>query len=156
MIPKLSGACYAIRLMVHINNINTLKSIFYEHFHSLIKYGIIFWGTYSNSRKIFTLQKKIVRIMAGAQPRTLCRSLFKQLEILPVSCQYMLSLMNFIIRNFFKKIHLYTILKQGISIFFIDQMPTILLSKKYILCWHKNFQQFTTYCDNPQEWQGKI
>ena len=99
MIPKLSGACYAIRLMVHINNINTLKSIFYAHFHSLIKYEIIFWGTYSNSRKIFTLQKKIVRIMAGAQPRTSCRSLFKQLEILTVPCQYILSLENLIINN---------------------------------------------------------
>jgi hypothetical protein len=28
-IPKLSGACYAIRLMVHISNKNTLKSIYY-------------------------------------------------------------------------------------------------------------------------------
>ena len=34
--------------------------------------------------------------MAGAQPRTCCRSLFKQSEIL---CQYILSLMNFIIKN---------------------------------------------------------
>ena len=34
--------------------------------------------------------------MAGAQPRTLCRSLLKQLEILPVPCQYILSLINFI------------------------------------------------------------
>ena len=29
MIPKLSGACSAIRSMVHTNNINTLKSIYY-------------------------------------------------------------------------------------------------------------------------------
>jgi len=43
-----------------------------------------------NSGKIFTLQNKIVRVMAGAQPRTSCRSLFKQLEILPVSFQYIL------------------------------------------------------------------
>jgi len=28
-----------------------------------------------------------------------CRSLFKQLQILPVPCQYILSLMNFIINN---------------------------------------------------------
>jgi len=46
-----------------------------------------------------TLQKKIVRSMADAQPRTLRRSLFKQLEILPVSCWYILSIMNFIINN---------------------------------------------------------
>jgi hypothetical protein len=35
--------------------------------------------------------------MAGAQPRTSGRCLFKQLEILPVPCQYIFSLMNFII-----------------------------------------------------------
>jgi hypothetical protein len=29
MIPKLSGACYAIRSVVHISNINTLKSFYY-------------------------------------------------------------------------------------------------------------------------------
>ena len=100
MIPKLSEAYYAIRSMVHISNINTLKSINYVHFHSIIKYGMIFCGGYSsNSGKIFTLQKKSVTIMAGAQPRTPCRSQFKQSEILPVPCQYILSLVNFIINN---------------------------------------------------------
>jgi hypothetical protein len=64
MITKLSAACYAIRLMVHISNINTLKSIYYAYFHSTIKYGTIFWGNSSNSGKIFTLQKKTVRIKA--------------------------------------------------------------------------------------------
>jgi hypothetical protein len=32
MIPKLSEACYTIRLMVQISNINSLKSIYYAHF----------------------------------------------------------------------------------------------------------------------------
>lgn len=40
MIPKLS-TCYAIRLMVHTNNINTLKSIYYTYLQSIIKYGIV-------------------------------------------------------------------------------------------------------------------
>jgi len=84
MIPKLSGLCYVVRLMVHISNINTLKSIYYAQFHSVIKYTTILGGNSSNSRKIFTLQKQIIRCMAGAHPRTSCRSLFKQLEILPI------------------------------------------------------------------------
>jgi hypothetical protein len=33
--------------------------------------------------------------MAGAQLRTSCRNLFKQLDFLPVPYQYILSLMNF-------------------------------------------------------------
>ena len=61
------------------------QSINYAHFHSIIKYGFYFCGNSSNSKKIFTLQKKMVRIMAGAQHRTLCRSLFKQLETLVCS-----------------------------------------------------------------------
>jgi IS1 family transposase len=60
---------------------------------------IIFWGNSSNSGKIFTLQKKSIRIMVGARPRTPCRSLFKKLEILPVPCQYIFSLMNFTVNN---------------------------------------------------------
>jgi hypothetical protein len=80
MSPNLIWACYAIRLMVHINNIDTLKSIYYVYFHFVIKYGIIFWGNSYNSGKIFTLQKKFFRIMAGAQPRTSYRSLFEQSE----------------------------------------------------------------------------
>ena len=58
MIPKLSAACYAIRLMVHTSN--TLKSIYYAYFHCIIKYGTVFWGNSFNSEKIFTLLKKKV------------------------------------------------------------------------------------------------
>ena len=78
-IPKVSKACYASMAIVHISNINILKSIYYAYFHSIIKYGIIFYGISSNSGKIFTLQNKTIRHMARAQPRTSCRSLFKQL-----------------------------------------------------------------------------
>jgi len=99
MIPKFRGTSYAIMSVVRISNIDTVKSMYYAYFHSFIQDGIVSWGNSSNSWKIFTLQKKIVRIMAGTQPRTSCRSLVKQLEILPVPCQYILSLMNFIINN---------------------------------------------------------
>jgi len=99
MIPKLSGECSAIKPMVHTSNINTLKSMNYAYFHSFITYGIILWSNSSNSGRIFTLQKQIIRIMADAQPRTSCRSLFKQLENLPAPCQYICSLINFIFIN---------------------------------------------------------
>jgi len=82
-----------------ISNINTLNSIDCIYFYSVIKYWIILWGNSSSSGKVLTLQKKIVRIVAGTQPKTSCTSLCKQLEILPVPCQYILSLTNFIINN---------------------------------------------------------
>jgi hypothetical protein len=45
MIPKLSGACCVVRLMIHISNIKTLKLIYYACFDSVMKYGIIFGVT---------------------------------------------------------------------------------------------------------------
>ena len=98
MIPKLSGACYAVRSKVLISNSNTLKSIYYVYFYSIMKYGEILWSYSSNSGKIFMLQKKIISIMAGEQLRTSCRSLLKQLEILHVPHQYF-ALTIFIINN---------------------------------------------------------
>jgi len=86
MIPKLSAAYYVVRSAVHISKLNTLRSIYYAYYHSIIKYEIIVWGKSTNSGKIFTLQKKIFTIVAGAQPRTSSRSLFKQLPF--HACKY--------------------------------------------------------------------
>ena len=128
MIPKLTGACYAAKSMDHISNINSVTSIYCTYFHFIITHGLIFWDNSSNSGKIFTLQKKIIRIMAGAEPRTSCRSLFVQLEILPVPCWYIRSLMNFLIINQETfQIYLYTILIQGISTVFKGQIPIYLV-----------------------------
>jgi hypothetical protein len=59
-----------------------------------MKYGIILGGNSLNSKKIFTLQKKIVRLMAGVKPRNSCRSLFNRLHI-----EYIFSLMSFNVNN---------------------------------------------------------
>jgi hypothetical protein len=103
-------------------------------------------GNSTNSEKIFALQKKIIRIMAAAQLRTCCGSLFKQLEILIASCQYILWLMYFIINN-------QEILHTNSSVHNINtgnhhlrQNSNLSFSKKYILSWHKNFQQYHLVC----------
>jgi IS1 family transposase len=75
------------------------SDIYFTYFHSIVKYEIIFWGNSPNSRKIFNLQKKIIRIMIGAHARTSCRRLFKKLDILPVPSQYIYSLINFFVNN---------------------------------------------------------
>jgi hypothetical protein len=49
----------------------------FAHFHSVLKYGIIFGGSAPNSKKILTLQKN-VRLMAGVKPIILSVSLFNR------------------------------------------------------------------------------
>jgi hypothetical protein len=72
----------------------------FAYFHSVIRYGITFWGNATDSCKGFKLQKKrVIRIMFGAEPRESCRGLFRKVEILPAQCQYTLSLILFIIDN---------------------------------------------------------
>jgi hypothetical protein len=131
MIPNLSASCCTVRSMVHISNFNTLKSIYNAYFHSIIKYELNVWGNSTNSGKIFTLQKKIVRIMAGAQLRTSCRSLFKQLEIPSVPCPHVLSLMNFIINrmeNFYTYSSIHNINKRN-KRHLLGPMPAYLVVK---------------------------
>jgi hypothetical protein len=95
----LSTAGFVIRQLFYVLNLETLRMAYFAYFHSIFRYGIIFWGNATNSYKVFKLQKRVIRIMSVTEPRVPCRGLFRRLEILPVPCQYILSLMLFIIDN---------------------------------------------------------
>ena len=72
--------------------------IYYSYVHSIITYGIIFWGNSPHSTHIFKIQKRIIRIMTKSR-RDSCRQLFKRLEILPLKSQYILSTLLFVVKN---------------------------------------------------------
>jgi hypothetical protein len=64
---KLSSACYAVRALNPLLSKNALNMLYFSYIHSIISYGIIFWGISVNSIKIFRLQKKILRIMTKSK-----------------------------------------------------------------------------------------
>jgi hypothetical protein len=64
--------------------------IYFSYFHSVMSYGIIFWGNSHPSINVFKIQKRIIRIMTKSNKRETCRPLFKQLRILPLPSQYIL------------------------------------------------------------------
>jgi len=72
LLPKLSNTCFAIRSMSSHCNITTIKMIYYAYFHSLLEYGIAFWGNSTESVKVFKLQKRAIRLMTGSNVRTSC------------------------------------------------------------------------------------
>jgi hypothetical protein len=47
-------------------NLNTLKLIYFAYFHSVMEFGILFWGVSVESKKVFLQQKKAIRIMTGS------------------------------------------------------------------------------------------
>jgi hypothetical protein len=97
---KLSSASYIIRTLKPILTIKNLKVIYYSYVHSIISYGIIVWGNSSYNNIIFKLQKQIIRIITNSNNRTSCHDLFKELNILPLQSQYILSLATFVVGNF--------------------------------------------------------
>jgi hypothetical protein len=99
ILPKLGGACYVVRRLYPLCEISTLKMVYFAYFHSIMEYGIMFWGTSSESKKNFLQQKKIIRIMTGSSRRTFCKPLFQKLKILTLTSQSILSLMRFLASN---------------------------------------------------------
>jgi hypothetical protein len=99
ILPKLSSACYEIRVITPLMTEDTLKMIYHAYVHSIITYGIIFWGNSPHSTYIFKMQKRIIRIMTKSRGKDSCRQLFKRLEILPLKSQYILSVLLFVVKN---------------------------------------------------------
>ncbi|KAJ8887495.1 hypothetical protein PR048_013710 [Dryococelus australis] len=68
-------------------------------------YGITFWGNSTDSKKVFHMQKRAVRIINGKRKSDSCRHIFKSSEILTLARKYMFSVFTFMSKNsyLFKK-----------------------------------------------------
>jgi hypothetical protein len=77
----------------------TLRMVYFAYVHSIISFGIIFWGNQAHIEKIFKLQTRVIRIITHSRTRDSCRELFNRLEILPLYSQYIFSLSMFIVKH---------------------------------------------------------
>ena len=84
---KLNSGCYILRILNPILSVSNLKMIYFSYIHSIITYGIIFWGNSTGSNEVFKLQKKAIRIITNTHSRNSCHDLFKELNILPLQSQ---------------------------------------------------------------------
>jgi len=96
---RLSLACYAVKVITPLMSEDTLKMIYYSYVHSIITYGIIFWGNLPHNTDIFKMQKRIIWIMTKSRSRDSCRQLFKWLEILLLQSQYIFSVLLFVVKD---------------------------------------------------------
>jgi len=99
MMIKLSTACYAIRYVKRFMSQDTIRTIYFSYFHSILLYGIIFWGNSAYRSNIFKIQKRIIRIIMNAINRDPCHQLFKNLKILPLKSQLIFSPLLFVAKN---------------------------------------------------------
>jgi len=59
LISRLNSACYVIRAVNAMLSRKALRMLYFSYVHSIISYGIIFWGNTPNSIKIFRMQKSL-------------------------------------------------------------------------------------------------
>jgi hypothetical protein len=99
IVPKLSSASFALRVVKPFLSQDSLKLVYYSYFHSIMTYIVIFWGNLHYSKIIFRLQKRIIRIIVGIRGRDSCTEHFRMLKILPLQSEYILSLLLFVVDN---------------------------------------------------------
>jgi hypothetical protein len=91
VIKRMSSASYALRFIKYSLPIETLKIIYFAHIHTIMSYGIIFWGNSSSAKKVFLLQKKIIRIITNTKQRDSCTETFKNMQIMTIFPIYILN-----------------------------------------------------------------
>jgi len=103
MMSKLNKTCFVIRTIQAIMSPELLRMVCFAYIHSIMSYGVIFWGNQPYSDKIFKIKKRMIRIITNSRMRDSCRELLKKLEILPVCSQYIFSISIFVLKNKRKK-----------------------------------------------------
>jgi hypothetical protein len=104
VISKLNSLCFILRSLKPFVSAETMRAIYFAYAHSIMTYGIIFWGYSRYSVKVFMMQKRMFRIMTNLTPRDLRRVMFKELKILPFFSRYIYSGLIYLASN----IQLYT------------------------------------------------
>jgi amino acid transporter len=90
---------YVIRSVKPYLNTNDIITIYHSLFHVVMTCVITFWGNSTHSTQVFRMQKRAIRIIIGRCNRESFRNLSKELNILPLMSQYILSLLTLVSKN---------------------------------------------------------
>lgn len=86
----ISSKSYALKcLRFQVTNA-CLRTLYCAEVQSRLQYGITLWGSSAAAMKVFVAQKAAIRSIIGASHRESCRPLFRQLQLLPLPCIYIL------------------------------------------------------------------
>jgi hypothetical protein len=95
---KLCNICFTLRVIKRVSGLETVCAL-YAYFHSLLLYGLIFWGNSRNEKLIFRLQKRAIRAMVQIPNNISCKQYLKSLHILPVPSLYIYEILMYIKTN---------------------------------------------------------
>jgi hypothetical protein len=78
-----------------------IQNIYFAKFHSLLQFGILCWEGSGGEliSRILRIQKQVIRLLAGVNPVTSCRQIFKELRILTIASLYILEVISYLRRH---------------------------------------------------------
>lgn len=92
---KLSKFIYAFREVKKTTNLQTALVMYYAYAYAWLSYGIIMWGYSTDAPTLFTVQKKLIRILVNIQQTDSCKPHFIEQNILTLPCMYILEICKF-------------------------------------------------------------
>lgn len=96
---KLCKTAYLLRNLSNTVSQHVLISAYHGLFESNISYGILAWGHSSSADKVFSVQRRVVRIIAGASYRANSTPLFLKLKLLTLPALYVFNCLLYVYKN---------------------------------------------------------
>lgn len=83
---RLGSACYALKRLASTATRDVVRSCYFATVHALISYGTELWAGAAEWRRVFTLQKRAVRAIAGVPDDVSARQYFTEYSVLTLPC----------------------------------------------------------------------
>ena len=89
---KLSTAIYAVNTIKQIVGFKAALTVYYSYFHSILQYGIEYWGNSATISSTFIVQERAIRTLFNLKIRDSCRQYFLDNKIFTVTNLYIYKL----------------------------------------------------------------
>lgn len=96
---KLNKNTFLIRNLKDIVSAKVLLSAYYGYIHTHLTYAVLCWGHSPHASKIFAVQRRCLRLLAGLRPRQCCKQAFLNLGVLTFPCIYILTCLIYLKKN---------------------------------------------------------
>lgn len=96
---SLSTNIFVIRNLVGIVAKPVLKTVYHALIQSKLNYAILAWGHAPSASRIFSLQRRAVRLIDGLGYREDCKKTFIELKILTFPCLFILECLMYVKNN---------------------------------------------------------
>lgn len=93
---KLNNCYFSLFNIKKFMGFESALAYYFSNIFSTLRYNIIVWGKSTEFQRVFVVQKRIIRMLFGLEPRTSCRQIFISHRILTAPCIYLYFLLSYI------------------------------------------------------------